>query len=192
MKESRQPEHFERLYRSSPDPWAYRTSAYEKEKYHHTLGVLASRRFASGLEVGCSIGELTHLLAKRCDALLGIDFISQALAAAAARCEDHPNVRFARKRVPREWPSGHFDLIVLSEILYFLSPSDIDYLVRRVVASIIPNGIVLLVNWLGQGDDPLTGDDAATRFIRASVDRLVIVYQARHPGYRLDVLEALP
>ena len=151
MISSRAPGHFERIYRSNPDPWEYLTSPYEREKYRHSLEVLGPARYLSGLEVGCSIGVLTQMLAARCDALLGVDFVDQALREAVDRCADLPWVRFERMQVPAQWPEGQFDLIVLSEVLYFLIGADIDRLAAHVGRSLMPGGRVLLVNWLGRG-----------------------------------------
>ena len=67
MTASHDAEHFRRLYARSADPWAFRTSAYEKEKYRQTIAALGERRFRSGFEPGCSIGVLTRMLAERCD-----------------------------------------------------------------------------------------------------------------------------
>jgi predicted TPR repeat methyltransferase len=151
--------------------------------------MLGDRRFISGLEVGCSIGVLTRLLAGYCDALLGVDLVEQPLAAARLRCAEQPWVRFQRMRIPGEWPDQRFDLIMLSEVLYFLSPADIERCAERVKASLLPGGTVLLVNWLGQSDDPCSGEEAADRFIAATAGVLRVSQQDRQPRYRLDLLE---
>jgi hypothetical protein len=70
MTGSRAADHFERLYRSNPDPWGFDTSPYEQAKYRQTLAAVGARRFTAGLEVGCSIGILTRMLAPRCESLL--------------------------------------------------------------------------------------------------------------------------
>ena len=44
-------------------PGNLRPVAYEREKYDLTLAALPEARYASALEVGCSIGVLTHDLA---------------------------------------------------------------------------------------------------------------------------------
>jgi 2-polyprenyl-3-methyl-5-hydroxy-6-metoxy-1,4-benzoquinol methylase len=190
MTRSRSAAHFQRLYDASPDPWGFAGDPYEQAKYRRTLAALDDRRFASGLEIGCSIGVLTHMLAPRCEALLGIDLVEQPLAAARARCADQPWVRFRRMQVPEAWPVGRFDLIVLSEVLYFLAPADIDRTGELVRASLLPGACVILVNWLGHSDDPCTGDDAADRFIAAAAGALRVARQVREPGYRLDLLQA--
>jgi 2-polyprenyl-3-methyl-5-hydroxy-6-metoxy-1,4-benzoquinol methylase len=190
MTGSRSAAHFERLYRSNPDPWSFSTSRYEQAKYQQTLAVLGDRCFTAGLEVGCSIGILTAMLAPRCTTLLGVDIVDDPLRAARSRCADQPQVRFHRMQVPAEWPAQRFDLIVFSEVLYFLAPPDIDRCAAHVVGSLLPGGAVVLVNWLGPTDDPTSGDDAATRFIAATTGTLVPARRNRHEGYRLDLLNA--
>jgi 2-polyprenyl-3-methyl-5-hydroxy-6-metoxy-1,4-benzoquinol methylase len=190
MTGSRAALHFKRLYQSNPDPWGFRTSAYEQTKYRQTLSALGDRHFTSGLEVGCSIGVLTSALADRCDCLLGVDIVEDPLEAARSRCADQPQVRFQRMQVPAEWPEGWFDLMVFSEVLYFLSAADIERCASRVWSSLLPAGMVVLVNWLGQTDDPTPGNDAAEMFIGATAGRLTVMRRERHEGYRLDVLVA--
>jgi cyclopropane fatty-acyl-phospholipid synthase-like methyltransferase len=188
MSGSRDPSHFERIYQSNPDPWGFLSDPYETAKYRRSLDMLGNRRFVSGLEVGCSIGVLTRLLADHCDRLLGVDLVEQPLEAARLRCARQPWVRFQRMRIPGEWPDQRFDLIMLSEVLYFLSPADIEHCADRAKASLLPGGMVLLVNWLGQSDDPCSGDEAADRFITATADVLRVSRQDRQPRYRLDLL----
>jgi predicted TPR repeat methyltransferase len=188
MTESRSAGHFQRLYQSNPDPWGFDTSPYEQAKYQHTVGAMGDRHFTSGLEVGCSIGVLTRMLAPRCDSLLGIDIVEDPLAAARARCADQPQVRFERMQVPRQWPTGRFDLIVFSEVLYFLSAADIALCARHVLDGLVPGGMVVLVNWLGQTDDPSPSHAAPDRFFDATKAALRLMRQERHERYRLDVL----
>lgn len=189
MTESRPASHFERLYAAAPDPWSFISSRYEQAKYRETVATLGDRRFTSGLEVGCSIGVLTRLLATRCDRMLGIDLVETPLRAARERCADQPWVEFERMRVPESWPQGRFDLIVLSEVLYFLSLADIDHCATHTLETLLPGGVVVIVNWLGEIDDPTHGNSAAERFISASALRAR--RQDFHQHYRLDVLDAL-
>ncbi len=190
MTGSREPAHFDRLYQANPDPWAFRTSAYEQAKYRRTIEVLAGRRFTSGLEAGCSIGVLTRMLAPLCDTLLAVDIADPPLRTASAYCAGEPWVRFQRMRIPDEWPSQRFDLIVLSEVLYFLSPADIDRCARQTLNSLLPGARAVLVNWLGHADDPCSGDQAAEHFIAATAGAMTVILQDRRPGYRLDLLAA--
>ena len=111
--------YFDSLYRANPDPWNYQLSRYESEKYAATVAALP-RRFTSGLEVGCSIGVLTALLAAHVDDLLAVDVSSVAIASARDRV---PDVRFECRELPEDFPPGRFELIVFSEVLYYLNPA---------------------------------------------------------------------
>jgi predicted TPR repeat methyltransferase len=180
--------HFQRLYDASADPWGFRSSAYEAEKYDRTIAALRGRRFRRGFEAGCSIGVLTRRLAGRCDALLAVDIVETPLASARAACADLPWVRFERMDITTAWPDGRFDLMVLSEVLYFLSPAAIAQVAERATGSLAPRGMVVLVNWLGHGDDPVSGEDAARLFIVAA-PLLAVTTALRQERYRIDVLE---
>ncbi|GJE45341.1 SAM-dependent methyltransferase [Methylobacterium soli] len=182
------PAYFAGLYAEDPDPWRFATSPYERDKYAATLAALPRAHYRSVLEVGCSIGVLTRALSLRCDALLALDVAEAALAQAHARSADAAHVRFARRRVPEEWPDGRFDLIVLSEVVYYLDAADVERLVARLRAALAPGGDVVLVHWTGETDYPLSGDEAAERVIAGARDFASIRHQARADAYRLDVL----
>jgi cyclopropane fatty-acyl-phospholipid synthase-like methyltransferase len=185
---SREVQHFERLYRVDPDPWSFATSAYERQKYDATLDVLGTRRFIQALEVGCSIGVLTTRLAGCCEQLLALDFAPSAVAAARARCAPHPGVMIEQKQVPRQWPRGWFDLILFSEVLYFLDESDLKEVCARTMRSMVLGGWVLLVNYTGVTDDPVSGDRAAELFIKETASFLQPRLHRRESQYRLDLL----
>jgi SAM-dependent methyltransferase len=187
-KSSREARHFERLYRENPDPWSFTTSGYEQQKYEATLSALGTRRFQMALEVGCSIGVLTSRLAAHCDQLIGVDFAPFAVAAARARCAPLPGVRIEQMQVPRQWPEGSFDLILFSEVLYFLDESDLQETCGHALRSLLPDGLVLLVNYTGKTDDPSDGDTAASSFMKAVAPILRPVLEIREPHYRLDLL----
>ena len=186
---SHEPAHFQKLYEASPDPWHYHDSAYEIAKRDATVAALGDRRFVAALEVGCAIGVLTRQLAAHCDRVLGVDFVPQALDTARATCAGLPNVSFRAVRVPAEWPDGAFDLIVLSEVLYFLSDADNAALAALCHGCLAPGGEILLVNWLEKSsDDPCSGDDAAKRFIDRAAPWSVVSFQRRTDRYRIDRL----
>ena len=185
---SREVLHFEQLYRDDPDPWNFATSAYEQQKYDATLAVLGTRHFTYALEVGCSIGVLTERLAGSCEHLLALDFAPSAVATARARCAPYSGVKIEQMQVPEQWPRGWFDLILFSEVLYFLDESDLKQACARTVRSIVPGGQVLLVNYTGITDDPVSGDGAAELFIRETASILQPRLHKRDTGYRLDLL----
>ena len=183
------PDYFIDMYRANPDPWRFETSAYERNKYAATIASLPRERYGSGLEVGCSIGILTRELARRCDALLAIDPAPAALDAARARNRDQPHVTFREGVVPADYPPGPFDLVMLSEVAYYLAAPDLERLANQVGGSLRPSGTVVLVHWLGETDYPLTGDEAAGVFCDRASSYADVLMQTRTADYRLDVLQ---
>jgi cyclopropane fatty-acyl-phospholipid synthase-like methyltransferase len=187
-RQTLEPAYFDALYASDSDPWNFAVSPYEQRKYALTIKALAKPRYRSALEIGCSIGVLTRLLASRCDALLAIDAAQAALAEARRRCADLPSVRFEQMFVPEEWPNGVFDLILLSEVVYYLSREDVDRLAGRATRSLGPGGAVILVHWTGPTDYPLSGDEAVAFFIERMGPTCIVDHLDRHSRFRMDVL----
>ncbi len=177
---------FDGIYARGADPWDVETSAYEREKYDATLAALPAPRYRRALEIGCSIGAQTVRLATRCDSLLALDFAAEAVRRTRERCAALPHVAVRQARVPVDWPAGLFDLIVISEVLYFLSPQDLANTARLTAGSLAAGGAVLLVNWTGYTDTPTTGDQAADLFMDGV--RGWRHAGTRHARYRIDVL----
>lgn len=168
-------DHFEALHRVSADPWSVRTRWYERRKRALTCAVLPKERYASGFEIGCSNGEMSALLAERCDALVCVDSAPTAVALAAERTADAAGVQVQRMRVPGEWPEGSFDLVVVSEVAYYLAADQWAAAVDRIVGSLAEGGQVVLCHWMGQADDfAQSGWDAHAAFANRSGLRVLV------------------
>ena len=191
--DARDPDYFDALYAADADPWRFETSDYEAAKYADTIAALPRQHYAAAVEFGCSIGVLTEQLAGRADTLLGIDVAQAALDRASARCAALPHVRFARMRIPDEMPKQRFDLIMLSEVLYYFEPRPLMRLADRLHAIATPDADLMLVHWLGPTPDyPLTGDASVAGFLAATAGWTRITRQERRQDYRLDILRADP
>lgn len=152
--------YFDDMYAGSPDPWGFRSRWYEQRKRAVTLAALPDRRYHRAFEPGCSIGELTQGLAERCDRLLATDVSGVALKTAAARLADCPHVEVAQLAVPEQWPDGEWDLVVLSELGYYLDGAGRAELVRRSVGALVAGGTLLACHWRHEVSDyPATGDE---------------------------------
>jgi predicted TPR repeat methyltransferase len=180
-------EWFEALYKGGGDPWNFATSPYEREKYDHTLASLPHDRFGSVLEVGCANGVLTQRLAPRCDRLLGVDVSPTALAAATERCTGLTNVTLEQRRLPEEAPPGPFDLILLSEVVYYWDSDDLLRLAEYLTGAMPSGGYLVLVHWLGDTDYPKSGDAAVEELRNALATNVSVVIEERREQYRLDL-----
>ena len=144
----------ERLHDTSADPWRVRTSWYEQRKRLVTLAALPHQRYDRALEVGGSVGALAAELARRCDELVVVDESAAATSAARASLDTGTGdvdavggVSVLQASVPEDWPGGRFDLVVVSEVGYFLSRDRLRRLVARVGASLSDDGAVVLCHW---------------------------------------------
>ena len=152
-------EFFEEMYSRNADPWNFAGDAYEHSRYDALLTALTGRHYGRAFEPGCSIGVLTEGLAPLCDELLAIDLSETAIAQARERCLAFSNVRFAVASIYDVDP-GPLDLLVLSEIGYYFESSDLRAWADKLLASLLPGGIVLACHWLGSSPDhQLTGDE---------------------------------
>jgi Nodulation protein S (NodS) len=179
--------YFEDMYRDADDPWGFETSLYEERKYAITVASLPRFRYRSAYEPGCSIGVLTELLANRCDRLLSSDIIPSALQQAETRLGRKSHVWLEERSIPAQWPSGPFDLVVLSEIAYYFDETDLGRIMTCLMESTTRAAHVVGVHWRGETDYPLTGD--RTHEIIAQTPGLMTVVHHREEEFVLDVWE---
>jgi peptidoglycan/xylan/chitin deacetylase (PgdA/CDA1 family)/SAM-dependent methyltransferase len=134
-----------------PDPWAY-DSDYETVKFEQTLALLPEGRITDALEIACAEGHFTTRLAPRVGHLTAVDISDRALVRARVRCSDHHNIVFQRLDLNADDIPGSFDLIVCSEVLYFVR--DLAGVVDRILAQIRPGGFLLTAHSRVLIDEP--------------------------------------
>jgi predicted TPR repeat methyltransferase len=190
MKERLDRKYFEKLYEQSSDPWGFATSPYERRKYERTLDVLqdCQRGYRNVLEVGCSIGVFTGMLAPLCDELCAVDVSEKAVAAARKRLADFPHVRVEQRRLPEETPEGPFDLIVASEVLYYWPKEVMLVALRRLEEILASGGALLAVHWRKETKTyPLQGDEVHELLLEHT--HLANTTTIVEPEYRLDLFQ---
>lgn len=177
-------EHFERLYTSHIDPWSVLTSRYEREKFQATVDALHKPMYDHILELGCSIGGLTRLLAPRCKALTAVDTSTVALDRARKLCAQ-PHIRFLQAHLPDGDWRGKYDLVVLSEVLYYFNVASLVRLAELLTHVVTPTTCFVVVHWTGETDYPLSGDGAMDLF--RDLMRAERTTHQRRTNYRLEV-----
>jgi trans-aconitate methyltransferase len=176
---------FEARYRSTPDPWNFATSPYERLRYRETLEGLSRPRYRSAFEPGCSVGELTAQLALRCERVLATDIAPSAIDRARIRCMQSSNVFLACADLASEIPEGPFDLIIFSEIGYYFTRDHLAALARDLARTLDAGGEFVGVHWLGHSQDHVLHGDVVHQVLEASLG-LERVKARRAPGYRID------
>lgn len=158
--------YFEVFYQQ-PDPWGYRTRWYEQRKRALLLAALHRPRYRRGLELGCSTGETTAALAPRCAELVATDANAVAVEHARRRMDNASEVRVLCMRHPEQWPQPPFDLVVFSELGYYLDADDLDATLRLVIDSLDRDALVLACHWRRPIPGfPWTGDEVHARMHR--------------------------
>ncbi len=149
------PRYFDDLYARQEDPWGFRSRWYEQRKRSLTMAALPDEHYTTVFEPGSSIGVLSAELAGRADRVLAMDVSAAALRRAA---ETVPaNVELVRGAVPENWPDRTFDLVVLSEVAYYLDPQHCQQLAELAVTS---TRDLVAVHWRHPVPDyPLSGDE---------------------------------
>jgi SAM-dependent methyltransferase len=179
--------YFTDMYQHDPDPWHFEERWYEQRKRDLTMAVLPRRRFSSAFEPACSIGLLTERLAARCDRLLATDVVDAAVARAAQRLADQPHVRVTRAAMPGEWPPGRFDLVVLSELGYYLDTDDLATLAAAARDALTDDGCLVACHWRHRvADYPGTGD-AVHRVLRSTAGLITLATHTEE-DFLLEVL----
>lgn len=179
--------HLDAIYANTGDPWCFRDSSYEQQKFAATLGILPRPHYDAVLEIGCGNGELGRHLRTRTDRYAGFDAVPRALAEAQKAI---PDGTFHRGFFPCPLPDGTFDLIVVSEFLYFLDPPGIATLAEQISAR-WPGGEVVSVNYLGPSGNPLQGDQAAAVFRADMAHGFRLSATTTAPRYRIDLFQPL-
>jgi LmbE family N-acetylglucosaminyl deacetylase/SAM-dependent methyltransferase len=181
---SRSRESFDAHYDRKPEGWDFDGSWYEQRKRAVTLAALPRRRYRSALELGCATGVLTAALTERADAVLGTDISSAPLERARRRA---PSARFVQAALPSEWPAGRWDLVVMSEVGYYLSPADLDVTIDRVLASLDDDGVLVTCHWRHPDRDAVTDGDTVDAHLAARWPRPALVHHVE-PDFVLSVL----
>ena len=146
---------FERLYLESPDPWNYRSSTYERDKYQRVLECVLRWRRASGsaLEIGCSVGVFSQLMARKFDKVTAIDVSKEALRAAAEHNRDETNIRFSHDDLRSLNLGNRYDVIVCADVLYYIREKDARKVCTQLDRHLAPNGIIVMMTGISDANE---------------------------------------
>lgn len=151
------------------------------------MAALPRRRYRRAYEPACSVGELTALLAGRCDAVVAVDCARRAVDQARERLQGLRHVTVEHAALPDRFADGPFDLVVLSEFLYYLSGVDLRRVLDGVVERLEPAGEVVAVHrWSPERAEGWDGFNVHE--VLVSQPGLVPVLRHEDEGFVLDVL----
>jgi cyclopropane fatty-acyl-phospholipid synthase-like methyltransferase len=124
--------------------------------------MLPQPTYRHALELGCSVGILTAALTARCDHVTATDIVQAALDETDARlraASRRQHVTLQRTSIDYAWPADDFDLVVLSEVAYYLSENTLRQVMDRDVSKLMPSTTLLAARWRHPVNAyPLDGD----------------------------------
>lgn len=182
---------FDAMYRQESDPWRLKTQWYERRKLDVLLACLPRERYGLALDLGCGEGEATKRLASRCDRVYAMDGSDAAIARCRQWIEQSASSHVSAQtlQLPHQWPAdlrGCADLIVVSELAYYLDDRDLDVFLGHCLRTLAPGGDWVMCHFTEDFHDR----SQATSHIHARVDalsgfgRIVMHEDVR---FRLDV-----
>lgn len=151
------------------------------------VGALLPREFYGDVfEPACGSGELSAVLAARCEYLLATDRDESSVQLARQRLASF-NADVTVMDVTTQWPERRHDLVVLSELLPHLGSDHVDAVLHRAVASMVPEGHLVVGQWRHRvADQGPSGDEVSARTRALPGVRLLARYE--DPHYVIDVL----
>ncbi|HYO03611.1 MAG TPA: SAM-dependent methyltransferase [Mycobacterium sp.] len=180
--------YFDDVYAAARDPWRLADRWYEERKYAITMAMLPHPRYRHAFEPGCSIGTLTERLVDRCDHVTACDVARAALDTTRDRVGERPNLTLDRASLDADWPRTDFDLVVLSEVAYYLAGDTLRRVLDRECARLTAGATIVAAHWRHPVSDyPLSGDEVH-ELIGATAD-LNGVARYRDDDVVIDVLQ---
>ncbi|MEU0494651.1 SAM-dependent methyltransferase [Mycobacterium sp. NPDC006124] len=154
-------EYFDDVYADSADPWGMAERWYEQRKYTITMAMLPDQRYRHAFEPGCSIGMLTERLVERCDRVTSYDVAQAALDITRTRLGDREDLELVRSSLDAAWPGEDVDLVVVSEVAYYLGEESLRQVLDRECRRLAAGATIVAAHWRHPvADYPLTGDRA--------------------------------
>jgi peptidoglycan/xylan/chitin deacetylase (PgdA/CDA1 family)/2-polyprenyl-3-methyl-5-hydroxy-6-metoxy-1,4-benzoquinol methylase len=134
--------YWEGLFARKPDPWRYGNS-YEQVKYEQTLSLVPGG-ISNALELACAEGFFTEKLAPQVSRLLATDISQIAVERTARRCVQHNNIQYQRLDLIADELPEDLDLIVCSEMLYFMGDwPTLKTAAQKLSSALKPGGFLL-------------------------------------------------
>ncbi|MCU7550526.1 glycosyltransferase [Chitinophagaceae bacterium LB-8] len=190
-------QHFETLFSKQKDPWKY-THPYEQTKYEFTLSLLPRQKIDKALEIACAEGHFTEQLAPLVNNLTAADISKVALERTAHRCERFEHISYQNLDLVKDNLPGQFELIVCSEVLYYVGDlNKLRSVAKKIANALLPKGYLVMAHAHQVIDEPKKpGFDWGLSFgakvigeTFAKIHSLRLVKEIRTPLYRVQLFQ---
>ncbi len=178
-----EPPDFDELYGREQDPWQVGSSWYEQRKLAVVAASLRRRHYASAWDPACGTGHLARHLASVADRVLATDGAPGAIEISRKTCGGLSNVELEICVLPATpGDRGAFDLVVLSEFVYYLRPAERRAALAEVRRLSAPQAEIVSVHWRHRPHDAYaSGEETQTEIVDELSAR-----GWRHPVHHLE------
>jgi cyclopropane fatty-acyl-phospholipid synthase-like methyltransferase len=182
----------ESFFDEGGDPFGFDANPKERIKFQRTLEVCGDGDLGRVLEIGCAVGSFTEFIAPRATDVLAIDVSEAAIKQAEERMRGKSHVHLEVRTLPADFPDGPFDLIVASDVLYYLTVDDLKQCLSLIEERLAPDGAFVAVHYIPRVGTLLNGDElhdylAEHTTLSHTLDERVELGQDR--PYRIDRYE---
>jgi ubiquinone/menaquinone biosynthesis C-methylase UbiE len=133
--------------------FGHAANGYQRYRHRQLLdalhGVAGELKRDALLDLGCAAGDLTALIGQhfRFRRTVGVDFVADVLERGRNR---FPSIEFRQGALPEiGFPDGSFDLVIASEVLYYLTEAARRQAVEEIHRVLRPGGFLLFTAVLG-------------------------------------------
>ncbi len=167
---------------------SFRHSADKAARCSGVAAAMGDRWYPDILELGCSEGDFTSLLAAHCSHLLTLDASQTALDVARLRAGGALNVELRRGGLPDDVPADAFDLIVLNDCLHDLELSALTATANRLPLLCKEGGRIVIAMRHESAAQDMTAQ-VATELLIAELPGWTGVFFDQSERSRIHVLE---
>jgi len=143
------------------DPWGYERHWYEKRRRALIAAMLPDAALGQVLEIGCSTGLITQLLAARAEQVLAVDISAKAIELARQNLRGVANVQLLHGDITQSWPPQRFDHILLCDVAYYLAEAQLRELAVNIRQQAPGDCVVLLAHWRHGFEQVITPTETA-------------------------------
>ena len=101
-------------------------------------------------------------------------------------------LRLVQGRLPDDLPEGPYDLVIFSELLYYLPEKELERLAGLTRMQMVPGAAMLIVSYLGDTETPLDAPAGADFFIALFGPELQPITRRTAERFRIDLLRWHP
>lgn len=160
-------EEFERKFAADPDPWKTWSSSFEQMKRRNLRHMVGTGRHGRVLEVAAGNGSNTSMLASRALRLTATEGTASGAELTARAVSGVPRTTVLQLDLAMPFPGPRYDLIVISEVLYYLDARTLSVLANNVANTLQPGGALVLAHHTAFFDDAQrSGADIHDLFLR--------------------------